>query len=93
MKKPIKISIDTITGRTVENYDNIRKGDTLLMSISMYQNSASLNLTGQTIHVILTKSDGYSVEKIITGLTNNIIPIAFDERVRCREKFERQPTV
>lgn len=79
MKKPIKVKIDTVTKQTVVNYDNIVKGDTLQMTIIMYQNSDSLSLAGQTIRIILRKSDGYSVEKNnLTVSSGNSITINFD---------------
>ena len=80
MQKPIKINIDTLTNDTVCNYNNIRKGDTLKFTINMYQNSASLSLSGQSIHVILQKNDGYSVEKIFNIASGNVITAIFDEQ-------------
>lgn len=80
MQKPISISVDTTNDATVAKYDNVRKGETLLMTIKLFQNSASLNLTGQTVYIILRKPDGYSVEKSVSGLTGNILTIAFDEQ-------------
>lgn len=79
MKKPIKISIDTITKNSTVNYDNIVKGDTLRMTINMYQNSTSLDLTGQIIDIILRKSDGYNYEKRnITVPSGNVLVVDFD---------------
>lgn len=79
MKKPIRISIDTITKQTVVNYSNIVKGDILQMTISMFQNSASLSLTGQTIRIILRKPDGYSIEKKnLTVASGNTLIVDFD---------------
>ena len=78
MKKPIKISVDTINNATIANYDNIRKGDTLSMTIKIFQGSASLDLTGQSMHIILKKSDGYCVEKIVNSVTGNNFVVPFD---------------
>jgi len=77
-QKPIKLSVDTINDATVAIYDNIRKGDTLLMVIKLFQGSQSLDMTGQQIRIILHKSDGYDVEKILTGLTGTVLTVAFD---------------
>jgi hypothetical protein len=78
VQKPIKVKIDTTTSCTVTNYSNIRKGDTLKMTIVMYQDSESLDLTGQSMHIILRKADGYSVEKRISSVTGNLFDINFD---------------
>ena len=78
MQKPISISIDTKNDYSVANYDNIRKGDTLLMTIKLFQGSQSLSLTGQTVYIILKKADGYNVEKVISGITGNSLTVGFD---------------
>lgn len=79
MQKPISIQLDTITKRTVTDYSNIRKGDTLLLSVAFYQNSVILNVAGQAIKLILRKSDGYSIEKTVIG-TGSISTIELDEQ-------------
>ena len=78
MLKPIKISIDTLNDSTVANYNNIRKGDTLSMTINIFQNSASLNLSGQTMHIVLQKPDGYTVEKVVNSVTGSSFVVNFD---------------
>lgn len=78
MQKPIRVSIDTINNNSVCLYENIRKGDTLLMTVNIFQGSASLDLTGQTMHIVLQKPDGYAVEKIIKNVTGNNFQVAFD---------------
>ena len=78
MQKPISVAIDTKNDDARCLYENIRKGDTLLMTIKIFQDSASLNLTGQTMHIVLKKPDGYSVEKIASGVTGNTFQVAFD---------------
>lgn len=78
MQKPISISIDTTNDCSVAKYENIRKGDTLLMTIKLFQGSQSIELTGQTLHIILRKPDGYSVEKTANGITGNNLTVAFD---------------
>lgn len=89
MHKPISLSIDTITEDTKILYKNITQGDTLKFTISVYQNSASLDLTGQTVHVIVKRSSGYSVE-IITGnplltVTGNEIVAIFKDEYLCTD--------
>ncbi|MFT8351293.1 BppU family phage baseplate upper protein [Clostridium saccharoperbutylacetonicum] len=78
MQKPIALSIDTVNNSSVISYDNIRKGDTLQMTIKIFQNSGNLDLTGQKMHVVLNKPDGYSVEKIIQSVTGNQFIVNFD---------------
>lgn len=88
MHKPISFKIDTIIGNTYEIPKNIRKGDTLAMTISMFQDSLSLNLTGQTIHIIIRKPDGYSVDMrsetamgYLTVSNNQIVAIFKDKYI------------
>lgn len=77
-QKPIKVSVDTTNDDSVCIYNNIRKGDTLLMHVNISQGSVNLNLTGQTMHIVLRKADGYSVEKIIKNITSSNFDVAFD---------------
>lgn len=77
MQKPINISIDTKNPISKCLYENIRKGDTLLMTVKIFQDSSSLNLSGQSMHIVLKKSDGYAVEKIINSVTGNYFQVAF----------------
>lgn len=78
MQKIIQVSIDTINQNSTCLYENVRKGDTLLMNFKIYQGSASIDLTGQSIHIVLKKSDGYAVEKIINSVTGNNFSASFD---------------
>ncbi|CUU45566.1 emp24/gp25L/p24 family protein [Clostridium beijerinckii] len=78
MQKPIKLSIDTTNANGECLYENIRKGDTLAMTIKIFQGSASLDLTGQKMHIVLQKPDGYSVEKIVQSVTGNQFVVNFD---------------
>jgi hypothetical protein len=78
MQKPISIDLDTTNDESVIQYENIRKGDTLLMTFNLFQGSVSLNLTGQSMHIVLQKSDGYAVEKIVNSVTGNNFQVAFD---------------
>lgn len=78
MKKPIKVSIDTTNSDGECLYENIRKGETLSMTIKIFQGSASLDLTGQKMHIVLQKPDGYSVEKIIQNVVGNQFVVDFD---------------
>lgn len=85
MLKPITLSIDTKTKNIVESYNDITKGDTLILNITMYQNSVSLDLTGQTIHILLRKPDGYNIENILTGVTGNTFSSEFSEQATLAE--------
>lgn len=78
MQKPINVKIDTTNDESVISYNNIRKGDTLLMTFKVFQGSQSLNLTGQTMHIVLQKPDGFAVEKIASSVTGNMFQVAFD---------------
>lgn len=85
MLKPIDLSVDTVTNQIVENYEDISKGDTLIFTINMYQDTAQLDLTGQTIHVILRKSDGKNLENIITGVIGNEFITEFPQQATLIE--------
>jgi archaellin len=81
MQKPISVSIDTLNDDTVYISDTIKQCDDLHFTISMFQGSQSLNLTGQTIRVIVRRSNQKDTE-ITTGnnllsFSNNIISVIF----------------
>lgn len=84
MQKPIKTDIDTTNQDKKLIFNNVIQGDTLKLTINVYQGSASLDLTGQNIHIIVKRSSGTSVE-MVTGNTflsssgNTIIAIFKDE--------------
>jgi hypothetical protein len=79
MQKPINITLDTITKRTVTNYSNIRRGDTLLMTITMQQNGLELDITNQKIHLILTKADNTVIDIETAGIGKSVT-IELDEQ-------------
>jgi len=76
--KPLSLSIDTINNDTVLKYENVRKGDTLKFNISIFEDSQSKNLAGESMHIVLAKPDGYAVEKIINSITGNNFDVEFD---------------
>jgi hypothetical protein len=85
MIQPILISIDTTIPQIVENETEISKGDTLKITFRMYQNSVALDLTGQTVHVILRKEDGNNVENIIAGIYGNEFTTEFSQQATLCE--------
>jgi hypothetical protein len=79
MQKPIKIDLDTVTNQTVTNCNNIRKGDTLAITISVYENGRPLDVSTQTIKIILSKPDGTTYEKQVCS-QGNIINAELDDQ-------------
>lgn len=89
MQKPIPISIDTTNDSPFYIDKNINQGDTLAFTIKVSQGSQSLNLTGQTVRIIIKRSSGYSVE-IKTGnsllnVSNNTITAVFKDDYLCTD--------
>jgi len=78
-QKPINLTLDTTTKRMVTDSSNIVRGDTLLMTISVYQSNVELDVTDQTIRLILTKPGGLIIEEEAIGM-GNIITIELDEQ-------------
>ncbi|WP_315069608.1 hypothetical protein [uncultured Clostridium sp.] len=60
--KPISFSIDITNDDTKYLINNIMEGDDLKFTISIYQDSANLNLSGQTINVLVRRANGNDTE-------------------------------
>lgn len=83
MRKPILIKLDTVTNLSEALYSNIVYSDTLQIKFSLFENSVGLNLSGQTITLIIKKPNGHGIEKNITGITGNTFTINLDEQATC----------
>lgn len=70
MKKPVYIPIETLFDNTFECNLNVRKGDTLNITFKVFEKSVLKDLTGQTVTIILKKSNGTIVEKTITSFSS-----------------------
>lgn len=89
MQKPISFNIDTTNDSPLYIDKNINQGDTLAFTIKVSQGSQSLNLTGQTVHIIIKRSSGYSVEmvtgNILLNTSGNTIIAIFKDNYLCTD--------
>lgn len=83
MKKPILVRLDTITNISETLYSNIVYGETLQFHFKLFENGVALNLTGQTITLIIEKENGHGKEENITGITGNEFTIDLDAQATC----------
>lgn len=73
MKKTLLIPIDTTINNPVIVDKLIKIGDTLNLTIKIYENGVSKDLSGETLDITLKKSDGRIVETgFITSIGNVI---------------------
>lgn len=89
MQKPIKIDIDTTNDSPHYVEKNIIQGDTLVFTIKVSQGSQTLDLSNQTIHVIIKRSSGYSIQ-MKTGnerlsVNGNVITAVFKDDYLCTD--------
>lgn len=80
MLKTLYIPIDTTLSFEYECPLLIKKYDTLNLKIAVFDKGILKNLTGQTINLILRKSDGTNIEKSITSINLNIATITLDKQ-------------
>ena len=89
MQKPISFNIDTTNDSPLYIDKNINQGDTLAFTIKVSQGSQSLNLTGQTVHIIIKRASGYSVEmvtgNILLNTSGNTIVAIFKDNYLCTD--------
>lgn len=89
MQKPIRLDIDTTNDSKVYIDKNITQGDTLIFTINLFQGSQNLNLTGQTIHIIIKRSTGFDIEMTTTNpnlsFSGNTITAVFKEEYLCTD--------
>lgn len=78
MQKILYIPIDTTIKNTVECIQLVKRGDTLILQIKVFNNAVLAELTGQDIDLILKKSDGTLIEKTITSVSNGVITATLD---------------
>lgn len=70
MQNTLYIPIDTTIDNPVECEKLVKRGDTVVLNIKVFNNGSLANLTGQSIDLILRKLDGTLIQKEID--TNNI---------------------
>jgi hypothetical protein len=75
MLKTLYIPLDTTINNTVACEKLVKRGDTLILTIKVFSNGVLANLTGQSIDLILKKSDGTLLEYTIdqTNISSGII--------------------
>jgi hypothetical protein len=78
VQKTLYIPLDTTIDDTVECEKLIKRGDTLVLQLKIFTNGALSNLTDQAIDLILKKSDGTLIQKVITNISNGIITAILD---------------
>lgn len=77
MNKNLYIPIDTTLNNLVECEELIKRGDTLVLTIKVFNNGVLANLAGQSVDLILQKSDGTKIEKTIdvSNISNGVVTI------------------
>ncbi|OOM17226.1 hypothetical protein CLSAB_19460 [Clostridium saccharobutylicum] len=78
MQKTLYIPIDTTLDNTVECEKLIKRGDTLLLQLKIFTNGALADLSGQKVDLILKKSDGNLIQKVITSISNGTVTALLD---------------
>lgn len=78
MQKTIYIPIDTTIKNIVECNKLIKRGDILTLQLKIFNNGILVDLTGQTIDLILRKADGTNIEKTIKTVVNGTITAKLD---------------
>lgn len=68
--KPISFIIDTTLNNTVTINKLIKRGDTLDLEIKVFENGVLKDLEGESISLILEKSDKTNIEKSIVDIGN-----------------------
>ena len=80
MRKPVYIPIETLYNNTYECNLNIRQGDTLDVTFKVFEKSVLKDLTGQTVTIVLKKSNNTIVEKVVTSFPAiGALKVTFDE--------------
>ena len=80
MRKPVYIPIETLYNNTYECNLNIRQGDTLDVTFKVFEKSVLKDLTGQTVTIVLKKSNNTIVEKVVTSFPAiGTLKVTFDE--------------
>ncbi|MBN7576025.1 hypothetical protein C1H57_12440 [Clostridium sp. 2-1] len=78
MQRTLYIPIDTTIYNTFECEKLIKRGDTLTLQLQVYTNGVLADLTGQKVDIILEKSDGNLIQKIITDVSNGTVTAVLD---------------
>lgn len=80
MRKPVYIPIETLYNNTYECNLNIRQGDTLDVTFKVFEKSVLKDLAGQTVTIVLKKSNNTIVEKVVTSFPAiGTLKVTFDE--------------
>ena len=79
MRKPVYIPIELSFNNPYECNLNIKKGDTLDVTFKIFDKSILKDLTGQTITLVLRKSNGGIVEKVITSSSVGTASVYLDD--------------
>jgi len=80
MLKTLYIPLDTTLDNVVECTKLIKRGDTLTLTIKLFTNGVLANLTGQSIDLILKKSDNTLIESTITTVSNGVITATLSQQ-------------
>lgn len=75
MKKTILIPIDTTINNPVIVDKLIKIGDTLSLTIKIYENGVSKDLSNETVDITLKKSDGKIIETGAVTTLNNVLNV------------------
>lgn len=78
MQKNVYIPIDIQIKNIVECTQLVKRGDTLTLTIKVFNNAILADLTSQSVDLILKKSDGKLIEKTITSVSNGVITATLD---------------
>jgi len=78
VQKTLYISIDTTINNTFKCEKLIKRGDTLILRMKIFTNGVLADLTGQKVDIILEKSDGNLIQKIITDISNGTVTAILD---------------
>ena len=92
--KNVLLMIDTVIENTVDVNKLICIGDTINLQAKLYENGVAKNLTGESVTLIIKKSDGTLVENsLLTSGNNEINKILSDQVTTFPGKLEGQLTV
>lgn len=80
MQNTLYIPIDTTIDNPVECEKLVKRGDTVVLNIKVFNNGSLTDLTGQSIDLILKKSDGTLIQKEIdtTNISNGTVTAKLD---------------
>lgn len=89
MQKFINFSVDTTFDDTKIIENAIFKGDTLTLTIKIYNKGALADLTNQIVDLVLLKADGNPVEGVQKTISNGVITAALTQQATLCEGIVR----